>query len=112
MTDTELDAIFAALADPTRRAILVRLAEGDATVGELAAPFDISQPAISRHLKVLEHAGLITQGKEAQFRPRKLETENLKVAFDWLEHYRRHWEESFDRLDDFIQHTKGKDQSS
>ncbi len=112
MTDTELDAIFAALADPTRRAILVRLAEGDATVGELAAPVDISQPAISRHLKVLEHAGLVTQGKEAQFRPRKLETENLKVAFDWLEHYRRHWEESFDRLDDLIQQTKGKDTTS
>ncbi len=112
MTDTELDAIFAALADPTRRAILTRLADGDATVSEIAAPFDISQPAISRHLKVLERAGLVTQGKEAQFRPRTLETENLKVAFDWLEYYRRHWEKSFDRLDDFIQQTKGKDTTS
>jgi len=112
VTDTELDAIFAALADPTRRAILVRLAEGEATVGELAEPFDISQPAISRHLKVLERAGLIIQGKEAQFRPRTLETAQLKVAYDWLAHYRRHWDESFDRLDDFIQQTRGKDTSS
>lgn len=106
MTDSELDAIFAALADPTRRAILRRLAEGEATVSELAEPFEISQPAISRHLKVLERAGLITQGREAQYRPRKLDSERLKVAFDWLEHYRRHWEESFDRLDDFIQKMK------
>lgn len=109
MTDTGLDAIFAALADPTRRAILVRLAEGEATVNELAEPFDISQPAISRHLKVLERAGLITQGKEAQYRPRKLDSEQLKVAYDWLAHYQRHWDESFDRLDAFIQQTKGKD---
>ncbi|MGD9711418.1 MAG: ArsR/SmtB family transcription factor [Thermomicrobiales bacterium] len=109
MTDSELDAIFAALADPTRRAILTRLAEGEATVNELAAPFAMSQPAVSRHLKVLERAGLITQGKEAQYRPRKLESEQLKVAFDWLEHYRRHWEESFDRLDAFIQQTKEKE---
>ena len=109
MTDTDLNAIFAALADPTRRAILSRLAEGEATVSELAEPFDISQPAISRHLKVLERAGLITQGKEAQFRPRKLDSEQLKVAFDWLAHYQRHWNESFDRLDAFIQQTKGKE---
>ena len=109
---TDISAVMRALADPTRRAILIRLAEGEATVSELAEPFDISQPAISRHLKVLERAGLITQGKEAQYRPRKLETEQLKVAIDWLEHYRRHWDESLDRLDAFIQQTKGKDTTS
>src|SRR6188508_1284534 len=103
------DVVFAALSDPTRRSIVRRLADGEATVLELAEPFDISQPAISRHLKVLERAGLITQGKEAQYRPRRLETEQLKVAIDWLEHYRRHWEESFDRLDAFIEQIKGKE---
>jgi DNA-binding transcriptional ArsR family regulator len=99
----QLDRIFAALADPTRRAILLRLAMGEATVNELAEPFAISLPAISKHLKVLERAGLITRGKEAQYRPCRLETDQLKFAFDWLERYRQHWEESFDRLDDFLQ---------
>jgi DNA-binding transcriptional ArsR family regulator len=99
----QLDKVFAALADPTRRAILLRLAMGEATVNELAEPFAISLPAISKHLKVLERAGLITRGKEAQYRPCRLETDQLKFAFDWLEHYRQHWEESFDRLDALLQ---------
>jgi DNA-binding transcriptional ArsR family regulator len=103
MTTDQLDKIFAALADPTRRAILLRLTLGEATVNELAEPFDISLPAVSKHLKVLERAGLITRGKEAQYRPCRLETEQLKFAFDWLERYRQHWEESIDRLDDFLQ---------
>ncbi len=94
-----LDATFAALADPTRRAILARLAEGEASVNELAAPFDMSQPAISKHLKVLERAGLISRGKDAQRRPRRLEPEPLAAAGDWLERYRQILESSFDRLD-------------
>jgi DNA-binding transcriptional ArsR family regulator len=102
VTSPNLDAIFAALADPTRRAILMRLTLGEATVTELAEPFAISLPAISKHLKVLERAGLITRGKEAQFRPCRLETDNLKTAFEWLERYQRHWEESFDRLDELL----------
>jgi DNA-binding transcriptional ArsR family regulator len=102
MQAQNLDTIFSALADPTRRAILLRLTLGEATVTELAEPFDISLPAISKHLKVLERAGLITRGKEAQFRPCRLETEHLKLAFEWLEQYHRHWEESFDRLDELL----------
>jgi len=94
-----LDATFAALADPTRRAILARLAEGDASVAELAAPFDMSQPAISKHLKVLERAGLISRGIDAQRRPRRLEPAPLAAAGDWLERYRQMVESSFDRLD-------------
>ncbi len=94
-----LDATFAALADPTRRAILARLAAGEATVMELAKPFAMSQPAISRHLKVLEHAGLISQGQEAQRRPRRLEAKALAEASGWLEQYRAFWEGSFERLD-------------
>ena len=109
MQSANLDAIFSALSDPTRRAILLRLALGEATVNELAEPFDISLPAISRHLKVLEKAGLITRGKEAQFRPCRLETEYLKAAFDWLERYRRHWEESFDRLDELLGEVRRED---
>jgi DNA-binding transcriptional ArsR family regulator len=97
-TDT-LDATFAALADPTRRAILSRLADGDATVTELAAPFAMSQPAVSKHLKVLERAGLISRGRDAQRRPCRLEPERLRAATDWLENYRRYWEESYARLD-------------
>jgi DNA-binding transcriptional ArsR family regulator len=93
-----LDATFAALADPTRRAILARLAAGEATVGELAAPFDISMPAISRHLKVLERARLIARGREGQWRPCRLEPAGFKDAADWLEEYRRFWEGSLDRL--------------
>ena len=94
-----LDATFAALADPTRRAILARLATGDASVTELAAPFDLSQPAISKHLKVLERAGLISRGRDAQRRPCRLEAAPLAVATEWMETYRRFWEDSFERLD-------------
>lgn len=94
-----LDATFAALADPTRRAILARLASGEASVNELAEPFAMSQPAISKHLKVLERAGLITRGLDAQRRPRKLEAKPLAEANEWLEQYRQFWEASFGRLD-------------
>ncbi|GAA4471492.1 ArsR/SmtB family transcription factor [Phytohabitans houttuyneae] len=94
-----LDATFSALADPTRRAILARLAAGEATVTELAAPFRMSQPAISKHLKVLERAGLVSRGRDAQRRPCRLEARPLKAAVDWLEAYRDYWEESYQRLD-------------
>ena len=97
-----LDDTFAALADPTRRAILARLAAGEATVTELAEPFDLSQPAISKHLKVLERAGLISRGRDAQRRPCKLEGAPLQAANEWLERYRRFWQESFERLDDVL----------
>jgi len=97
-----MDATFAALADPTRRAILARLARGEATVMELAEPFDITQPAISKHLKVLEHAGLISSGREAQRRPRRLEARPLAEATEYLENYRRHWEGTFRRLDHLL----------
>ncbi|TAA56161.1 helix-turn-helix transcriptional regulator [Shinella sp. JR1-6] len=93
---------FAALADPTRRAILARLSEGDATVNEIAAPFEMSLPAVSKHLKVLETAGLITRSRTAQWRPCHLEAGPLKEANGWIGHYRRFWDESFDRLDDYI----------
>jgi DNA-binding transcriptional ArsR family regulator len=98
-----LDATFAALADPTRRAILARLREGEATVTELAAPFAMSQPAISKHLKVLEKAGLISRGRDAQRRPCRLEAQRLKDATDWLADYRRHWEQSYRRLDGLLE---------
>src|SRR6187455_141230 len=98
MTTDLLSATFAALADPTRRAILARLAQGEATVGELAAPFELSLPAISKHLKVLQRAGLIEQGRQAQWRPCRLQAGPLREAADWVEQYRRFWEESFDRL--------------
>lgn len=101
MTDT-LSLTFAALADPTRRAMLERLAQGPATVNELAEPFTISLPAISKHLKVLEHAGLIERGREAQYRPAQLKAEPLKDAVDWLENYRENWEENFDRLAEYL----------
>lgn len=94
-----LDATFAALADPTRRAILARLANGDATVTELAAPFAMSQPAVSKHLRVLERAGLISRGRDAQRRPCRLVAEPLKTATDWLADYRDYWESSYQRLD-------------
>jgi DNA-binding transcriptional ArsR family regulator len=97
-----LSETFGALADPTRRAILARLAKGEATVTELAAPFDISLPAISRHLKVLQHAGLIEQGRQAQWRPCRLKAEGLRDVAEWIGEYRRHWEESLDRLDDYL----------
>src|SRR5438445_8429801 len=103
-----LNATFAALADPTRRAILVRLANGAATVTELAAPFDMTQPAISKHLKVLERAGLISRGREAQRRPRKLEPRPLAEATDWIERYRRIWEGNYKRLDALLQELKDK----
>jgi len=99
MDADRLDATFAALADPTRRAILARLRRGDATVAELSAPFAISQPAISKHLKVLERAGLIARGREAQRRPCRLEAAPLREAVDWLANYRDYWEESYQRLD-------------
>jgi DNA-binding transcriptional ArsR family regulator len=99
MTDDRLDATFAALADPTRRAIVARLATGDATVNELAAPFELSLPGISKHLKVLERSGLITRTRQAQFRPCHLETEALDEAVGWIETNRRLWAERFDKLD-------------
>ena len=98
-----LDATFAALADPTRRAILSRLAKGEASVADLAEPFAMSQPAISKHLKVLERAGLISQGRDAQRRPRRLVARPLREASQWLENYRRFWEESLDRLEEYLQ---------
>jgi len=100
--DDPLSLTFAALADPTRRAMLARLAQGPATVKELAEPFPISLPAISKHLKVLEHAGLIERGREAQWRPARLQAAPLKDVAQWLELYRRNWEESFDRLDEYL----------
>jgi DNA-binding transcriptional ArsR family regulator len=103
-----LDATFAALADPTRRAILARLATGEASVMELAKPFAMSQPAISKHLKVLEHAGLISRGFDAQRRPRRLEPKPLAEASGWLEDYRRFWEGSFQRLDALLDELKTK----
>jgi DNA-binding transcriptional ArsR family regulator len=102
MSSDLLDATFAALADPTRRAILARLASGEATVTELAAPFDMSQPAISKHLKVLERAGLISRGRDAQRRPCRLEARPLRAAVSWLENYRSYWEESYQRLDTLL----------
>jgi len=101
-----LDATFAALADPTRRAILARLASGQASVTELAEPFAMSQPAISKHLKVLERAGLISRGRDAQRRPRRLEATPLAEATEWLEGYRRFWEASFQRLDTVLDELK------
>jgi len=103
-----LDLKFAALADPTRRAILARLALGEATVAELGAPFAISQPAISKHLKVLERAKLIRRGKDAQWRPCTLEAAPLKDASDWIGDYRQFWEESFDRLDEYLKEIQSK----
>ena len=103
-----LDATFAALADPTRRAIVKRLAAGDATVLELAEPFEISLPAISRHLKVLEHAGLIERGRDAQRRPCSLRPQALSVVTEWAEHTRRAWNERLDRLDDYLRDVQSK----
>ena len=97
-----LSATFAALADPTRRAILARLAEGEASVKDLSAPFDMSQPAISKHLRVLERAGLIEQGRQAQWRPRRLRAGPLRDISEWVGQYRPHWEESFERLDAYL----------
>jgi DNA-binding transcriptional ArsR family regulator len=105
----DLSVTFGALADPTRRAILARLASGEATVSELGEPFEMSGPAISKHLKVLERAGLISRGREAQWRPCRLVAAPLKDAADWLEEYRRFWEDSFDRLDDYLRELQAKD---
>ena len=110
MPQDSLSAVFAALADPTRRAILERLAEGEATVTELADPFSISLPAISKHLKVLQRAGLIEQGRQAQWRPCRLQAEPLKDVADWVAEYRRFWEQSFNRLDDYLRELQGKEQ--
>ena len=107
MTD-RLSAAFSALADPTRRAILARLALGEASVTELAEPFDMSLPAISKHLKVLEQAGMIAQSREKQWRPRRLEPAPLKEAADWLDTYRRFWDESFDRLEAYLNTLQAK----
>jgi DNA-binding transcriptional ArsR family regulator len=104
-----LDAAFAALADPTRRAILARLALGETSVSELAKPFAISGPAISKHLKVLEHAGLITRGREAQWRPCRIEPQALKHVDEWLENFRRFWEERLDRLDQYLRELQTKE---
>jgi len=106
-----LSATFAALADPTRRAILARLALGQTSVSELAKPFDISGPAISKHLKVLERAGLITRGRAAQWRPCRFDPEALRGANDWLERYRRLWEERLDRLEDYLREIQAKDKT-
>jgi DNA-binding transcriptional ArsR family regulator len=105
----QLDATFAAIADPTRRAILARLASGEASVTELMKPFSMSQPAISRHLKVLEHAGLISLGRDAQRRPRRLEARPLAAATEWLEGYRRFWDESFAKLDSLLDEMRVQD---
>jgi DNA-binding transcriptional ArsR family regulator len=109
MKPDHLSATFAALSDPTRRAILARLASGERSVSDLARPFDMSLPGISKHLKVLERAGLIARGREAQWRPCRLESGRLKEVADWVEHYRRFWEESFDRLDDYLQELQKKE---
>src|SRR5580698_4764473 len=109
MASRQLDAVFAALADSTRRAILARLASGDASVNELAAPFAMSQPAISKHLKVLERAGLISRGRDAQRRPRRLEGKPLAEATKWLEGYRRIWEGNFQRLDNLLDELKAQE---
>lgn len=101
-TASQLDLTFAALADPTRRAILARLAEGEATVNELVEPFDMSQPAISKHIKVLENAGLVSRGKDAQRRPVKIEAAPMAEAVGWLETYRKFWEQSYQRLDTLL----------
>jgi DNA-binding transcriptional ArsR family regulator len=109
MTTDRLSATFAALADPTRRAILARLASGEAPVNELAEPFRMSMPAVSKHLKVLERAGLIARGREAQWRPCRLKASPLKDVADWVEHYRGFWEQSLDRLDDYLRKVQSQE---
>lgn len=109
MPTDRLSTTFAALADPTRRAILARLASGEASVTELAEPFEMSLPAVSKHLKVLERAGLIARGRDAQWRPCRLEAGRLKEVADWVEHYRRFWEQRLDRLDAYLQELQRKE---
>ena len=111
MPADRLSSTFAALADPTRRAILARLALGETSVKELAQPFDMSLPAISKHLKVLEGAGLISRGREAQWRPCRIDGTALKDVDNWLERYRRFWDESFDRLDDYLRELQAKEET-
>ncbi|MSQ11188.1 MAG: ArsR family transcriptional regulator [Dehalococcoidia bacterium] len=108
MATDRLNTTFAALAGPTRRAILARLTSGETSVTELAEPFDVSLPAISKHLKVLERAGLITRGRKAQWRPCRLQAEPLKDVANWIEHYHRFWDESFNRLDDYLRELQKK----
>lgn len=109
LSQDHLSATFAALADPTRRAILAKLAAGEASVTKLAQPFEMSMPAISKHLKVLERAGLIARGREAQWRPCRLEAGPLKDASKWLDHYRKFWEQSFDRLEDYLREVQAQE---
>jgi DNA-binding transcriptional ArsR family regulator len=111
MPPDRLSATFAALADPTRRAILARLASGAATVKELSAPFDISGPAISKHLRVLERAGLVARGREAQWRPRRLQPAPLKDVAEWAERYRRLWDANYARLDNYLQRMKAEEEN-
>jgi DNA-binding transcriptional ArsR family regulator len=108
MATDQLDRTFGALADPTRRAILARLTAGEASVTELAAPFDMTLPAVSKHLKVLERAGLIARGRERQWRPARLEAGPLKEVAEWAQAYRRFWEESYDRLDEYLEELQGR----
>jgi DNA-binding transcriptional ArsR family regulator len=110
MATDPLSTTFSALADPTRRAILARLTEGPATVKELSAPFAMSGPAVSKHLRVLERAGLITRGREAQWRPARLEATPLREVSEWAEEFRRFWDESYERLDEYLEHLKRKEQ--
>jgi DNA-binding transcriptional ArsR family regulator len=112
MPTDQLSATLSALADPTRRAILARLGAGEATVTELARPFEMTLPGVSKHLKVLERAGLIARSRDAQWRPARLDAGPLKDVSDWIETYRRHWEERFDRLDEYLQELKRKDEDS
>ena len=109
MARDRLSVTFAALADPTRRAILARLALGETSVTELAKPFDMTLPAVSKHLKVLERAGLIARGRAAQWRPCRIEAATLKDVDDWLDHYRRFWDQSFDRLDEYLHELQAKE---
>lgn len=111
MPTDSLTAIFAALADPTRRAILARLASGECSVTELAEPFDMSLPAVSKHLRVLERAGLVTRRRDAQWRPCRIEARPLKEVADWAEHYRHIWEARLERLDDYLRELKAKEKS-
>jgi DNA-binding transcriptional ArsR family regulator len=111
MPADQLTTTFAALADPTRRAILARLASGELSVTELAEPFEMSLPAVSKHLKVLQRAGLVTRGREAQWRPCRLDARPLKDAAEWVEHYRHFWTQSFDRLDDYLHKLKSEEKS-
>jgi DNA-binding transcriptional ArsR family regulator len=112
MAADPLSTTFAALADPTRRAILARLTEGPATVKELSAPFSMSGPAVSKHLRVLEGAGLVSRGRQAQWRPRRLEAAPLREVAEWAEGYRRFWDESYERLDEYLHHLQRKEKKS